>query len=572
MASNKLNLLVEFAGIDKLSGSIRNIMGTSSKGSESIRAMSREVKLMERDLARVHKQMARGGGGAGLIMAERELSEAIARTNREIAEQERRLGRIEAVRSRAGRVAGLAGRAGAAATVSMSVPLIAFGQHAFRAAMDAEELQSKFDLTFGKNAASMNSWAASSAASLNRTEVELKNAASTFGLFFNQADPAKSAAMSQQFATLAQDLASFHNTDAGDAMEKLRAGLSGESEPLRAFGVFLNDAAIQAKALELGLKPVNGKLTDQQKIMARAAFIMDATKNAQGDVIRTSDSTANKLRAAETAWANLSLTIGRDLIPAITPAISTIGDLLKSFAGLSPEARKWILIMGGAAVVLGPLLVGIAGIASAIGVIAPLFAGVALATALPFIAAGAAIAALVAVIVYNWDSIKAAFSAGISWIRTTFAGLPAAFRSFGAMMLRGLLIGLNPIAFARHLISLAGRGVAAFKEKLGIRSPSRLFAEMGQHINAGLGIGIERGEGRPVRAVGRMAGAVAGAGALALSPAAARSGAAPAPAGKIEIHVHQAAGESGEELAQRVAELVQRGEKSRSRRSYEDDF
>lgn len=572
MASNKLNLLVEFAGIDKLSGNIKNIAGSSGKGSKAIREMNREVRLMERDLAKVHRQMAKGGGGAGLIMAERELGDAIKRTNREIGIQQGKLDRLESIRGRTAKLSGMAARGGAAATVGMTMPLVAFGQHAFTAAMDAEELQAKHDEVFGKSSAAMNNWAKQAAGSLQRTEVELKQASSTFGLFFNQADPAKSAEMSQTFATLAQDLSSFHNVDAGDAMDKLRAGLSGESEPLRAFGIFLNDAAIKAKALEMGLKPVNGKLTDNQKIMARAAFIMEATKNAQGDVLRTQDSTANKLRASQTAWANLSVTIGQDLIPAITPAIQTLGDIMRGFSSLSPETRKFIVILGGGLAVLGPVLLGLSGLITVVGGMATFFASTAAVFILPFVAIAAAIAAISYVIYSNWDGIKASFSAGINWISSAFTALPGKLRSFGKMMLQGLINGLNPIAFAKHLISLAGKGVSAFKNALGIKSPSRLFAEMGGHINDGLGMGIDRGKDRPVRAVARMAGSVAGAGALALSPASASGrGQAAAPV-KIEIHVSQSPGESGEELARRVAELVEQGQRDAARASYGDDF
>src|SRR3546814_8984316 len=87
----------------------------------------------------------------------------------------------------------------------------------------------------------------------------------------------KAAEMSQIFAQLAQDLGSFYNVDTETAIQKLRSGLSGESEPLRDFGVFLTEANVKAKALEIGLTGVGEELTEQEKILARNQLVLEAT-------------------------------------------------------------------------------------------------------------------------------------------------------------------------------------------------------------------------------------------------------------------------------------------------------
>lgn len=591
MSNNKLNLLFQFTGIDKVSDNIKNIVGAGKRGAESMREMQREVRLMEKDLARVQRTLAKGGSqNGGLIMAERELAEAIARTNRQIDRQQEKLERVETVRAGAGKVAGFAGKAGAAATATLTVPLLAFGRAAFQAAVDAGELESAFGVTFGKQATTMDAWAGKTGNALGRTKLELMDAANTFGIFFNMADPSKSAKMSQQFAVLAQDLSSFYNVDPGTALEKLRSGLTGESEPLRDFGVFMTDAAVKAAALKMGLKPVGKEFTEQQKIMARAALIMESTKSAQGDLLRTSDQTANRLRAADTAWQNMSLTIGKELIPALTPAITVFTDLIKKFAGLSPETRKWIVIGGAVIAVLGPILLGFAAVAGAVGALAPVIVGIGSAFGAVFsvlgvvaaaigavpllIAAAVAAVGVAAYMIYtHWEQVESAVGGGIAWLKGAFNALPGWMRTIGSMMMQGLLMSLNPALLVGKLIGIAKAGVTAFKNYFGIKSPSRLFMEMGGHINEGLGIGLEKGKGRPVRAVGRMAGAVAGAGAMALSPAAAspRAQQSAAPA-KIEIHIHQMPGENSEALSQRVAELVEQAQRQNARRGYGDDF
>lgn len=596
MSNNKLNLLVQFTGVDKMSASLRNIMGGSKDATQSIRDMKREVRLMEKDLARVNREMGKGGG-AGLSMAQRELTDAIKRTNAEIDKQVSKAERLANIQNGAKSIASKAGAAGAAATVAVTAPLVAFGRAAFTAAMNAEELDSAFNVTFGKNSAAMDAWAQKTAGAIGRTEVELKDAANTFGIFFNQADPAKSAALSQQFSMLAQDLASFYNVDPGTAMQKLRSGLTGESEPLRDFGVFMTEAAVKAQALKMGLKPVNGELTEQQKIMARAGLIMAQTSAAQGDLDRTSDSTSNKLRASQAAWENLQLVVGQQLIPAIAPLIGMLTNLLSGFSQMSPETQKWIVILGAGAALLGPVLLGIAGIASAVGMAAGALPILGAAFGFLFSPVGLLIAAFAALgyaIYANWDSIKATISEGVNWIKGVFSSLPGTLSSIGSQMMQGLLIAINPVALGSKLIEMAKNGISAFKSYLGIKSPSRLFMQMGEHVNAGLGIGLERTQDGPVRAISRMAGAVAGAGAMALSPLAsanatpmARSASAvigsggmalPAAVGartlnapsQVTINVTQQPGENAEALAQRVAQLVERAQRQKGLRSYED--
>ncbi|MFN3552948.1 MAG: hypothetical protein ACK4UL_07540 [Novosphingobium meiothermophilum] len=585
--SNKLNLLVQFTGIDKLSGGLRNIIGASRAGNQSIRALQDQARGLKTELKAVGRDMAGASGNVtNLVNHQNRLEAQLAEVNRELDRQKDRLTRIARIEGRFSGIAAAAGKAGAAASVAVTAPLVAFGRQAFIAAMDAEELKSAFHVTFGANGAMMEAWAQRTGDAIGRTNVELMQAANTFGIFFNQADPARSAAMSQQFAMLAQDLASFYNVDPGTALQKLRSGLTGESEPLRDFGVFMTEAAVKAQALKMGLVPLNGELTEQQKIMARAGLIMAQTANAQGDLARTSGSTSNQLRAGQSAWSNLLLVIGQELIPALTPAIQTFTSLIRQFSAMSPGTRKWVVVLGAAAAVLGPVLIGVAGVASAIATLAPVvvavggafsaalpiiggaMAGIAGAISLPVILIGAAIAGLAWLVYSNWETIKGWFSAGADAVEGALSALPDRLRTIGRLMMDGLLLAINPMALAAKLITVAKNGMTAFKNYLGIKSPSRLMMQMGGHMTAGLGMGLEQGGGRPVRAMGRMAGA----GAMALaSPAPARvAAAAPPAAAKVEIHVHQQPGEDANALAQRVARLVEQAQRGKGLRSFED--
>lgn len=295
-------------------------------------------------------------------------------------------------------------------SLGVTLPLAAFATSAFKASSDAAELQSAFDQTFGSMSATMTKWAEDTGDALGRSTQEMQKAANTFGIFFNTAvDPAKAAAMSQTFAKLAQDLGSFYNVDTETAIEKLRSGLSGESEPLRDFGVFLTEASVKAKALELGLTGVGNELTEQEKIAARYALIMEQTSNAQGDVERTSGGTANQLRRAQAAFEELQVVIGTKLLPVLTPLITKIADGITWFTQLPAPIQNAAVAVGALAAAVGPVAYGFGTLMS---VLAPVLARMTIAAgaaglpALTAVLGPLAVAAAAVVIAWkNWDKI-----------------------------------------------------------------------------------------------------------------------------------------------------------------------
>lgn len=288
-------------------------------------------------------------------------------------------------------------KAGAVMTGAVTAPLVLFGKHAAQAAIDAEEMQSAFNVVFGDMAADVNKWAETTGNAMGRSTQEMQRGALAFQELFGKAlDPRQAAEMSKQFAVLTQDLASFKNLSNEVAQQKLFSGLTGEAEPLRAVGVFLNDAAVEAKLLEMGIQKVNGKFTDQQKILGRAALIREQLAQADGDVMRTSDSTANRIRASQSAWEELSITVGTTLIPALSPLIGIVSDLLTGFNELDPGMQTFIIGALAAAAALGPIITVIGGLVTAAGALIPLLGTAGAGGA--FAALGAAVLPVTAVV------------------------------------------------------------------------------------------------------------------------------------------------------------------------------
>ncbi len=210
------------------------------------------------------------------------------------------------------------------------------------AASDLQEVGTAVGAIFGSSTTQVEKWAQGSARALGQSQLEALNAAKTFGIYGQAAGLAgeENVTFSTGLANLAGDLASFHNTSPEEAIIAIGAALRGENEPIRRFGVLLDDASLRQEALRQGLIATTSQaLTPQQKVLAAHALILQQTSVAQGDFARTSGNLANQQRIASAQWTDISAKIGQLFLPAMTgaaqvtntvflPAISTAVDWL----------------------------------------------------------------------------------------------------------------------------------------------------------------------------------------------------------------------------------------------------
>lgn len=214
-------------------------------------------------------------------------------------------------------------------------------------ASDLNETLSKSSVVFGQYAGEIEGWGSKAAQALGMSKQAAIEAAATLGNLFQGAGVAQgaSADLSKSVVQLAADLGSFNNIDSSVALEKLRAGLVGEAEPLRTLGVNLTAATVEAKATELGFKKVNGVFTEGQKIQARYALIVAQTKSAQGDFARTSDQLAGSQKKVNATLEDMQAAIGKKLLPlqlAFTQAeIGTINTAVDMIDAISAATHTF---------------------------------------------------------------------------------------------------------------------------------------------------------------------------------------------------------------------------------------
>jgi len=200
------------------------------------------------------------------------------------------------------------------------------GKQLVDSASDLAEVQSKTNVIFGDASDEVTKFAESAATSLGQSKTAALNAASTFGVFGKAAGLTGKdlGTFSTDMTALASDLASFSNTSPEEAAMALGAALRGEAEPIRKYGVMLDDASLKAEALAMGIYSGKGPLTQQQKILAAQSAIFKQTTDAQGDFARTSDGVANQQRIMAAQFENVKAKLGTALIPAFSAAIGFI--------------------------------------------------------------------------------------------------------------------------------------------------------------------------------------------------------------------------------------------------------
>lgn len=213
---------------------------------------------------------------------------------------------------------------------------------AIKAASNMEESLSKVNVVFGKGARDVEKFASSAAKNLGQSKQAVLEAAGVFGTFGKAAGLAGTdlAVFSNDFTQLATDLASFNNTTPEEAVQAIGAALRGESEPLRRYGVLLNDATLKQEAMTLGIYDGKGALTSQQKILAAQSAIFKQTGDAQGDFMRTSDGLANSTRTLSATFKDLQAKFGAAFIEQAKTATANINFLAQQFNKLPTPVKE----------------------------------------------------------------------------------------------------------------------------------------------------------------------------------------------------------------------------------------
>ncbi|MBP1560709.1 MAG: hypothetical protein J6C96_05620 [Oscillospiraceae bacterium] len=226
-------------------------------------------------------------------------------------------------------------------------------------ASDLTEVQNVVDTTFGDGAAQIYTWADAAEESFGISSLAAQQYTGTMGAMLKSMGLTQNevANMSTAMVGLAGDMASFHNLDVKQAFEKIRSGISGETEPLKQLGINMSVANLEAYALSEGIEKAYKNMTEAEKATLRYNYLMSVTADAQGDFVRTADSFANQQRIAQLNMENMAAALGEKLLPQINEltskfnsempqignSIEVIGNIIGKVTSFALEHHKTIL-------------------------------------------------------------------------------------------------------------------------------------------------------------------------------------------------------------------------------------
>lgn len=221
---------------------------------------------------------------------------------------------------------------------------------------DLAEVQNVVDVTFGSATEAINSWSKECLAAYGMNEVSAKRYAGTIGAMLKSSGLAGDAIvdMSKDMVGLAGDMASFYNLDLETAFEKIRSGISGETEPLKQLGINMSVANLEAYALSQGITTAYNEMSQAEQVMLRYNYLMSTTADAQGDFARTQDSYANQTRLLSESWLEFTGIMAEQLLPVLTTIVSWLNNIV---AFLTENADMVSAVLVGLATTVGILAV-----------------------------------------------------------------------------------------------------------------------------------------------------------------------------------------------------------------------
>lgn len=233
---------------------------------------------------------------------------------------------------------------GIAAAAAFAVDkVIAFGKECLQLGSDLTEVQNVVDVTFGSMNKQVDEFAKGALNNYGLSETMAKQYMGTFGAMskaFNFST-AQAYDMSAALTGLSGDVASFYNISQDEAYTKLKSVFTGETETLKDLGVVMTQNALDAYALANGYGKTTSKMTEQEKVALRLAFVQEKLALASGDYSRTSGQWANQVRTLTLQWQQFKATVGQGLINLFTPVIKVLNWVLAKLQVVAEAFKKF---------------------------------------------------------------------------------------------------------------------------------------------------------------------------------------------------------------------------------------
>lgn len=253
----------------------------------------------------------------------------------------------------------------------LSLPIIALGGFAIKAASDAEETLAKFGTVFQDVRGEADKTAKNLSRNFGLSSVKAQELLGDTGDLLTGFGFTGDMALdlSSKVNELAVDLASFTNFSGGaeGASKALTKALLGERESIKTLGISILEEDVQARVKQLeAMGQFRDETERQKKAFATLLLAQEQSKNAIGDFARTSEGFANQVRILKGRLFDLAVSFGQIVLPVANKLVGVIKDGVEFFDGLSKGMKTTIVVVAGLAAALGPLILIFAGILNTI--------------------------------------------------------------------------------------------------------------------------------------------------------------------------------------------------------------
>ena len=250
---------------------------------------------------------------------------------------------------------------GSKLSLTVTAPLIAAGAAAVKFASDENEALNAANVVFKTSAKTITAWGENAAKQAGLSKAEFYQSAAVTGAMLKGMNYSlnESADATIQLTKRAADMASIFNTDVKDSTAAVASAIRGEMEPIRKYGVTLNDVMVKAKAMAMGLYSGKGELDSYAKAQARVALILEQTKDIADDFVNTSGEQANSTRILIAETKNQAAALGQQLLPYALQLIQGLRKIVDGFGSMTDAQKKTIIQIAALAAGLGPVTLGI---------------------------------------------------------------------------------------------------------------------------------------------------------------------------------------------------------------------
>lgn len=197
---------------------------------------------------------------------------------------------------------------------------------------DVTEAQNVIDVTFGRYKDLVEDMAKTSIRDFGISELAVKNTAGRYQAMGMAAGIARKemAKMSVTLTGLSADMASFYNQSQEDVARSMQAVFTGESEPLRKYGIDLTQATLQEWLNKKGIDARVQSMSQAEKVMLRYNYVLENSAAAQGDFARTSGTWANQIKILKEQLTQLASVLGTAFINTLKPLVTALNKALAS--------------------------------------------------------------------------------------------------------------------------------------------------------------------------------------------------------------------------------------------------